>query len=327
MRRISTGAALLVASAAPAIADEGGSSIWIPGQFASFAAVPTDPGFSLETVFYVSNGSASQGTSFPRGGRLLSGTSDNQWYVYTSPTWTFADPVLNGQLAVAVTFSAGSDNVFVSNVFTSRNGRDRGTTGADSVTGVSDLYPFASLKWAVGNHNFMVYAMGSVPTGGYDPNRLAGVGAGHWAVDWGMGYTFLSGNFELSLTGGTTYNFMNPTTQYQSGMDGHLDFGTSYTLPSSAYIGLVGYFFDQLSPDTGGPLELGGFYGRVAGAGPQVGWSFDAGPVSVEVNLRGYKEFAAQNRPEGWNAWLTVSLSPASRKGHVHSDRARLARS
>ncbi|MBV8192440.1 MAG: transporter [Alphaproteobacteria bacterium] len=315
MRRIPTGAVLLVASAMPATADEGGSSIWIPGQYASFAAVPGDPGFSLETVFFVGNGSASQGTTFPRGGRLLSGTSDNQWYAYTTPTWTFEDPVLAGQLAVGVTFSLGGDDVFVSNVFTSRDGRARGTSGADSVTGVSDLYPSASLKWTVGRHNVMAYLMGSVPTGAYDPNRLAGVGAGHWAIDWGTAYTFLSGKYEFSLTAGTTYNFVNPSTQYQSGMDGHLDFGTSYALTPSAYVGAVGYFFDQLSPDTGGPLELGGFYSRVAGAGPQVGWSFAAGPVALDVNLRGYKEFASQNRPEGWNAWLTVSLSPAKRKG------------
>jgi hypothetical protein len=316
-RRILTGAVLLVASALPAAADENGSSIWIPGQFASFAAVPSDPGFSLETVFYVGNATASEGTSFPRGGRLLSGTNDNQWYVYTSPTWTFEDPVLNGQLAVSVTFSLGGDDVFVRNVFTGPEGRSRATAGADSVTGISDLYPFVSLKWHVGPHNVMAYTMGSVPTGAYDPNRLAGVGAGHWAIDWGLAYTFLSrGGFEVSLTGGTTYNFLNPTTQYQSGLDGHLDLGTSYALSPSAYVGAVGYFFDQLSPDTGGPPSLGGFYSRVAGAGPQAGWSFAAGPVAVDVNLRGYKEFAAQNRPQGWTAWLTVSLSAPSRKAH-----------
>ena len=30
------------------------------------------------------------------------------------------------------------------------------------------------------------------------------------------------------------------------------------------------------------------------------------------LNLKGYKEFAAQNRPEGWNAWLTFAISAAS---------------
>jgi hypothetical protein len=29
------------------------------------------------------------------------------------------------------------------------------------------------------------------------------------------------------------------------------------------------------------------------------------------VNVRAYKEFAGANRPEGWNVWLTYTLSPA----------------
>ena len=30
---------------ATAVADEGGASVWLPGQFASFAAMPGDPGW------------------------------------------------------------------------------------------------------------------------------------------------------------------------------------------------------------------------------------------------------------------------------------------
>jgi hypothetical protein len=29
------------------------------------------------------------------------------------------------------------------------------------------------------------------------------------------------------------------------------------------------------------------------------------------LNLKAYKEFGAENRPEGWNAWVTFALSPA----------------
>jgi hypothetical protein len=30
------------------------------------------------------------------------------------------------------------------------------------------------------------------------------------------------------------------------------------------------------------------------------------------LNLKAYGEFAAENRPSGWNAWITFSLSPAA---------------
>jgi hypothetical protein len=35
------------------------------------------------------------------------------------------------------------------------------------------------------------------------------------------------------------------------------------------------------------------------------------GDLEGNVNVRAYKEFAAANRPEGWNVWLTYALSPA----------------
>jgi hypothetical protein len=30
------------------------------------------------------------------------------------------------------------------------------------------------------------------------------------------------------------------------------------------------------------------------------------------LNFKAYKEFAAENRPEGWNAWVTFVISPAA---------------
>lgn len=314
MRRI---VPVLVAALHPglALADEGGASVWLPGQFASFAAVPGDPGFSLETMVYVRNASAMAGTSFSRGGGLLAGLSVNEQYVYLTPSYTFETPVLNGQLTLGVTFSAGQSGASVWGVLTGPGGRSLMATSSDSASGISDLYPMASLKWQQGNHNAMLYVMGSAPTGPYDPNRLAGVGLGRWAIDWGLGYTYLApSGFEFSVTAGLTYNFVNPQTGYQSGMDSHVDFGMSYSFNESLYAGAVAYLYRQLSPDTGGSARLGDFQSSVTGVGPQIGWSFTGGGLAFDVNLRGYKEFGAQNRPEGWNAYLTLSIGAAPRK-------------
>jgi hypothetical protein len=35
------------------------------------------------------------------------------------------------------------------------------------------------------------------------------------------------------------------------------------------------------------------------------------GELEGNGNVKAYKEFAAANRPEGWNVWLTYTLSPA----------------
>jgi hypothetical protein len=29
------------------------------------------------------------------------------------------------------------------------------------------------------------------------------------------------------------------------------------------------------------------------------------------LNFKGYREFANENRPDGWNAWVTFVISPA----------------
>ena len=62
------------------------------------------------------------------------------------------------------------------------------------MTAFGDVFPTATLKWAVGVHNFMTYATANVPLGAYDPNRQATVGLGRWAVDGGGGYTYYDDN-------------------------------------------------------------------------------------------------------------------------------------
>ncbi len=108
---------------AVANADEGGASVWLPGQFASFAAVPGDPGFSLEALFYFRKASATAGTSFSRGGGLLLGYETTEQYLYLTPGYTFADPVLNGQLWLGVTFSAGRADTSVWGVLSRTQGQ------------------------------------------------------------------------------------------------------------------------------------------------------------------------------------------------------------
>jgi len=50
----------------------------------------------------------------------------------------------------------------------------------------------------------------------------------------------------------------------------------------------------------------------VAAIGPQVGYIFPVGGMQGYLNLKGYYEFAAEHRPEGFNVWLTFAISPAA---------------
>jgi hypothetical protein len=162
----------------------------------------------------------------------------------------------------------------------------------------------------------MFYVTGDIPVGAYDPDRLANLGIGHGAIDSGFGYTYFNPEtgHEFSVTTGITFNFENTFTNYQNGIDWHTDFGLSQFLTKQLQIGLVGYLYQQISPDNGSGAILGPFESRVAGIGPQIGYIFPVADMQGYVNLKGYKEFAAENRPDGWNVWLTFSISPAPPK-------------
>lgn len=183
---------------------------------------------------------------------------------------------------------------------------------SNSATNFGDLYPEATLKWNMGVHNFMTYVTGDIPVGAYDPTSLANLGIGHGAIDAGGGYTYFNPQtgHEFSAVGGFTYNFVNPSTNYQSGVDFHLDLAAAQFLSKQVFVGVVGYLYDQVTADRGGSPSLGAFESRAAGIGPQIGYLFPIGNMQGYLNLKGYYEFDSNDRPSGWNTWLTFSLSP-----------------
>src|SRR5262249_39360633 len=117
-----------------------------------------------------------------------------------------------------------------------------------------------------------------------------------------------------SAVGGFTYNWTNQSTNYKNGVDFHLDWGAAQFLSKQVLVGAVGYFYQQVTGDSGSGDRVGAFESRVIGIGPQVGLLFPAGEgVQGYLNVKGYKEFDAENRPHGWNAWVTLSFSPAQK--------------
>jgi hypothetical protein len=309
-------AGLTAALLAPqsASADEGGVSFWLPGNFGSLAATPGVPGWAWATIYIHTDVSAGAGQQFPRGGRLDVGIAGKADIAVFGPTYVFATPVLGGQASVGLFGVAGRSEASAALSLTGPLGNTIALNRSQELTSYGDVIPQVSLKWNQGVHNFMVYGTGDIPVGDYDPNRLANLGIGHGAIDGGAGYTYFNpqtGN-EFSATAGLTYNFKNTSTQYQNGIDFHVDWGASHFVTRQWQLGLVGYYFQQVTDDFGAPASLGGFRSRVAGLGPQIGYIFPLGDKQGYLNLKGYKEFAAENRPEGWNLWLTFAISNAA---------------
>jgi hypothetical protein len=321
-------AAALALCPEPSRADESGISFWLPGQYASLVAAPATPGWALGVVYYHTSVSASGAAAAAREfqvGRFsptvninlnlsLSGQAD---LVFLAPSYTFAQPVFGGQLAVTLASVYGRNAASLAGTLTATVGPLTTTFAGmrqDALVSAGDLYPTVSLKWNKGVNNFMVYASGDIPVGDYNPNRLANLGIGHGAIDAGAGYTYfnpVTGN-ELSGIGGFTYNFINPDTNYQSGIDFHFDWGISHFMSKQLFVGFVGYAYQQITDDFGQPPALGGFRSRVLGIGPQIGYIFPLAEKQAFLGFRGYREFDAANRPSGWNTFLTFSISDAA---------------
>jgi hypothetical protein len=301
-------AALLAAASTVSVADEGGVSFWLPGQYGSFAAVPGEPGWSLPIIYFHTDVDAGASRSFTRGGLVRSGLDVKADLLLAVPTYVFTEPVLGAQASVSVAGLYGYTKVGIDATLTGPGGGTLTGSRSDSLTSVGDLYPSASLRWNRGIHNFMTYAMAGVPVGSYDAARLANLGTNHWSLDAGGGYTYLdtkSGR-EFSATLGFTYNFENPDTDYKNGVSGHLDWAASQFLSEQLHVGVAGYFYQQLTGDSGAGAVLGDFKSRVYAVGPQIGYFFPVGAQKWYLNLKGYYEFDARNRPEGWNTWITL---------------------
>ncbi len=320
--------ASLLLAPAHALADEGGVSFWIPGQFGSLAAAPQVPGWQFGTVNYYTNvnirgeiAAAKQITI----GRFnptikvdlnaeLKAQADMQ---FVNASYVFPTSILGGQLALGMTTAAGYSHVSIDGTLTAMLGPLTATrTGSigDARWGFADLYPMATLRWNAGVNNFMIYMTGDIPTGTYDPSNLANFGIGHAAIDGGVGYTYFNPKtgYEFSLVTGVTYNYENTDTNYRNGDDWHLDWGASQFLTKQWQVGVVGYVYDQFSADQGAPPFLGSNESRVAGVGPQIGYIIPLGSLQGYLNLKGYYEFDASRRPSGYNTWLTFAITPSA---------------
>ena len=235
-----------------------------------------------------------------------------------TPAYTFATPVWGGRLDFKLFVPVGGARTQIDALVTGALGPigfSAQNSISDTLRSFGDPAPQLSLKWNEGVNNFMVYSRGGIPVGDYNPDRIVNLGDGHASWDNGFGYTYFNATtgFEFSAVSGLTYNFTNPHTDYQNGIDWHVDLEASRFLTKQFYVGAVGYTFNQLTGDTGSGATDGPFISRISAVGPEVGYLFPVGEMQGSLSLRGYWEFAAQNRSSGWNTWLAFSIAPTEK--------------
>ena len=163
----------------------------------------------------------------------------------------------------------------------------------DRIFTIADPLASAMIGWHSGFWHWNIATLINVPIGDYQAGQLANVAFHRWGADVTGALTYFDpqGGFEVSAAMGITFNGRNPVTDYLTGNEFHLEWSVSKYITKEFSLGVVGYFDQQFSDDSGSGARLGPNRGRVAGLGGTLGYNFVVGTVPISTRVKVFREF------------------------------------
>lgn len=302
---LAAAAALAVsAAAAPAPAAEFGLSHYLPGAAGDILLAESPlPGLQVANTFWYQNGSV--GATVAQG-QVTLGLDLDLFLDLASASYTWELPDTSLTYTVAALIPFGKADLTASATGPAGN---RVSASGDSFN-LSDIYlvPF-QLNAKTGDFRFK-FAQGVVaPTGAYSVTEPVNLGRNYWSFDTVAAVTWFNADTgtEISLAPGIMFNTTNNATDYKTGTEFHLDFTANQFLTPSFSVGLRGYWYQQLTGDSGSGAVLGPFKSESVGIGPGIFWS----PAALDgrlVLLGKYMfDVQAENRFKSDYATLSVA--------------------
>ena len=298
-------------------AEEGGSGHYAPGANASFIdTLPGKPGLAIANFFNFYDGSASTSKQLPLGGLVTAGLdataySDTIVALYQTPL-----KLPGGYYAVGVAIPYVWMRVKGEVQLTGPRGFTITGTMRDKASGIGDitLYPFM-LGWTYLNGDlkydvrFGIYA----PTGDYDTGKLANVGKNYWTFEPAASLSYISSKIglELSAFAGMDFNTKNHKTDYRSGTQFHLDITAAEHLPLFGGIigvGANGFYYQQITGDSGSGAILGDFKGRTVGIGPVLSYATKIFKKDLVAEVKWLPEIEVKKRLKGDYIWFKLGM-------------------
>ena len=303
-------AAAVMISALSAVAEESGTGHYIPGQTADFIdALPGYPSLEYENTFTYYKGSAGAGRPFPIIGQVA---LNEEATSYTDSSVLLSETPLK--------VFGGYYNVFASIPYTWLTVSGDLQVGArtvhttDSVSGLGDIYfAPAAIGWSKGDFTwdarFGIYA----PTGEFDKTSLANPGLGYWTFEPEVTFSWLSSKFgtEVGVFAGLDFNTENTTTNYTSGDILHIDFTVAQHLPflgGSIGVGANGYWYRQITGDSGSSAVLGPFEAEQVGIGPVVSYTRKMGKTTLLIDVKWLPQIDVEDVMKGNYVWAKAAL-------------------
>lgn len=287
-------------------AAEGASSHYLPGAGGDiFLAVPPEPGFQVADTIWYQTGSTDVAILE---GRVTFGIDLDLFLNLVSASYTLEKPVLGGRYTVGLAVPFG---------YAEMDGRITGPLGrsigfSDDSFDLSDIaFIPLQMNWSSGKWSFKLHESIIAPTGGYDSSGsdLVNLGRNYWSFDTVGAVTWFNpdSGTEASVAAGVMFNTENSDTDYETGTEFHMDFVANQFLSETFAIGLRGYYYDQLTGDSGAGATLGDFESDSFGAGPGFIWIPSFGGGSLTVLGKWMHDFSADNRFESDYFTLTAA--------------------
>lgn len=280
---------------------EGGQSPYFKGYRDFMTGVLPSQGLQLRDDIFIYSGT--ERSTVPQG-QLTIGVKA----VTSVLSATFITPynVVGGDYAFAVRGAVTDVNASQSVA------APRGTSSAiGRLDGFNDIVasPFI-VGWHSGYLHWNVSTSVWLPAGSYDKNRTANTGKNVWGFSPQFGVTYFNPNTGWEVSGAAIFvtTSKNTATNYRSGDVAHFDFAFGKALSSQFKLGIVGYYAQQLTDDSGTGAILGARKLRVLGIGPGASLNFAVNDVAVTLVAKYYREFDAQNTTLGDTGVLSARV-------------------
>jgi hypothetical protein len=303
--------ASLIATPAAVHAGEGGTTHVTPGAMATLADNPPADGplTFVKPMYMHYNGSAT--AQIPTAAGLAGNLDATSNTLALVAGHAFGTKVLGG---ATYTMIAALPYTWLD---VSANVQARGGTTVahvqNSVSGLGDLTLIpAMLAWKSGDWQFNALLPIYAPTGSYKEGRLGNPGLNYWTFDPTLGavYSNAKSGFNALAHLGYAMNTENNATDYKSGDLLHFDSAVQQILPAGpgfVTLGAEGFYFQQMTCDSGAGAVLGCFKGRTAGLGPVLGYIHPLSKTeSLLFELKWLAEMETKNRLDGDYIWLKM---------------------
>jgi hypothetical protein len=293
-------------------ASENGTSFYLLGSGGPGAAIlpPISGVFLANTGFYY-DGSSGLSRQFPINGQIAAGIHGTIAADFPTVLWVPTTNLGGATLALSVIPPFGQAWVKAQSVLAGPLGRQVSVEKSDAAFVLGDPVLMGILGWKFGKTSLSTTTMINVPVGDYREGQLANLAFHRWADDLSVAATWHDDKSGWDVSGkvGVTFNGTNHDTDYTTGTETHYEWAVEKAVTPAIALGFQGYYFDQISGDSGSGARLGPFEGQVLGIGGEAAYNFKiAGKIPATLRLHGTSEFDARNRVQGHSIWLDFTM-------------------